>query len=113
MKLIRSIAMLLALLLCWGQLSYALNGGEVMAGASTEVALMTSMDCGEGCGQVVASCQDMACSAEQLCSGGSVFVVPILAVSLQRGAVNVSPTRPDHYHYCSIASIEHPPRASA
>lgn len=109
--MIRTVAMLLALLLCWGQLSYASNSAEMMPDVkTTDMAMMMSMGCGDSCDQVVETCQDTTCTAEHLCSGGSAFMVPVLVVSLAQGAADVSPPQSDHYRYCSVAAIEHPPR---
>ncbi|MDI3323775.1 hypothetical protein QKW35_05220 [Pontibacterium granulatum] len=111
MKLSRSVAILLTLLLFWGQASFASNAGDVMVAAgATDMALMVPMDCGGSCDQDIEPCQDAACSAEHLCSGGSAFMVPVLMVSLVQGAADISSPQPDHYRYCSVTAIEHPPR---
>lgn len=71
---------------------------------------MMAMDCGEDCDQVADPCRDMPCSAEHLCSGSSVFMVPLLVVTIKQGAGCVTPLQPEHYRYRSISLIDHPPQ---
>lgn len=110
MKLSKPILLVLTLLLCWGQLSYAVGSEPVTeSGAAT----MQHMECEDACGAMSEACDDMQCTVEHGCSGCSVlflpadgflFLPPVTAVSLRSIKI---------YAYHRSVLIEHPPRAIA
>ena len=110
MKLSKPILLVMTLLLCWGQLSYAI-GLEQKSGS--DVTMMEHMDCEDACSATSEACDDMTCPAEHSCSGGAILFLPADGLTPLPPIMAVSLLSMKTYAYLRGALIEHPPRAIA
>lgn len=110
MKLSKPILLVLTLLLCWGQLSYAI-GLEQSVG--TDVTTMEHMDCDNACTSMSDECDDMQCPAEHSCSGGAILFLPADGLTPLPPVMAVSLPNMKTYAYLRGVLIEHPPRVIA
>ncbi|MCO4759534.1 MAG: hypothetical protein KC477_16045 [Oceanospirillaceae bacterium] len=110
MKLSKPILLVLTLLLCWGQLSYAVGPGPMIEPGS---ATMQHMECEDACSAMFEACDDMQCSVEHGCSGSGVVFLPADGFLFLPAVAAVSLRSIKTYAYHRSVPIEHPPRVIA